>query len=144
MADEAKLQELEAYEQIRRLVADYCHGVDKKDIDRFAAVWLEDASWQAMPEGEWSKGRDEIVATMRGLWEGVGQTHHWGANHVIEVDGDTATGLADADIVMTDLDGKWFRIAASWSDVYERRGDRWGIARRTAQFHHYLPIADPQ
>ena len=43
MSDDSRIDELVAYEEIRRLVADYAHGVDKRDRDRFVSVWHEDA-----------------------------------------------------------------------------------------------------
>ena len=143
MADDEKLQELDAYEQIRRLAADYSHGVDKRDRDRFGSVWHEDASWQPMPDGDWCNGRDEILTTIDAIWQGVAETHHWTANHSIRVNGDSATGLADSDCIMKTPEGQWFRVAATYEDAYERRGDTWGILRRTTVIHHQLGIAEP-
>ena len=106
MADETTIRELQAYEHIRRLAADYAHGVDKRDADRFGSVWCEDAEWQPMPDGDWARGREAIVTAIKAIWDGVAETHHWTANHSIEVDGDSATGLADADCVMCTPDGQ--------------------------------------
>jgi uncharacterized protein (TIGR02246 family) len=142
VADESRIDELVAYEEIRRLVADYAHGVDKRDRDRFAAVWHEDAEWQPMPGGDWLKGRDAIVDALGPIWDGNRETHHWTSNHSIQVDGDSATGLVDLDCVLQTADAQWFRVAAAWHDDYERRGERWAIARRTIEIYHHLPIAD--
>jgi ribose transport system ATP-binding protein len=125
MDDDARLKVLEAYEQIRRLAADYAHGVDKRDRERFAAVWHDDASWLPMPDGDWLEGRDAIVGSLDGIWSGVNETHHWVSNHSICVDGDAATGLADVSVVMQTPDGAWTRLAATYDDVYEQRDGRW-------------------
>jgi ketosteroid isomerase-like protein len=143
VADDSKIDELVAYEEIRRLAADYAHGVDKQDFERFMSVWTQGASWQPMPDGDWSRGNDAIAATIKGIWDTVAETHHWTANHSIRITGDTATGLADADCVSQTPDGQWFRVAATYVDTYERQGGTWGIKERTTQIHHYLPIAQP-
>jgi uncharacterized protein (TIGR02246 family) len=140
---EDKLRELEAYEHIRRLAADYCHGFDKRDRDRFLSVWHEDASWQVMPDTEWLQGREAILAALAATWDGVKESHHWMCNHSIQVTGDSATGLIDADCVIQTPDGKWFRVAAAYHDVYERRDDVWAIARRGIDIFHNVAIAEP-
>jgi uncharacterized protein (TIGR02246 family) len=139
--DDRRIDDLEAYEEIRRLAADYAHGFDKRDLDLFLSVWGDDASWTTMPEGEPSVGRDAIRATCEATWQAVGDTHHWMANHSIRVDGDTATGTLDADCEVTDPDGTWFRVAATYADTYGREGGTWRITGRTTQIHHYLPMA---
>jgi uncharacterized protein (TIGR02246 family) len=143
MDEDARLKVLEAYEQIRRLAADYAHGVDKRDRERFASVWHDDASWLPMPDGEWLEGRDAIVGSLDGIWSGVNETHHWVSNHSICVEGDAATGLADVSVVMQTPDGVWTRLAATYDDVYEQRDGRWMIKRRSTQIFHALPIAEP-
>ncbi len=41
----SRIERLEAESVIRRLVADYCHGFDKRDWDRFFGVWHDGAVW---------------------------------------------------------------------------------------------------
>ncbi len=132
-----KLQELDAYEQIRRVAADYCHGVDKHDRDRFASVWHQDAEGLPFP------GREAILATLDGIWGAVSETHHWACNQSVRVDGDEATGLADVDVVMQTPDGKWYRTAASYEDVYAGRDGEWRLLRRGTQIHHQIEIPEP-
>jgi uncharacterized protein (TIGR02246 family) len=140
---EDKLRQLEAYEQIRRLVAEYALGFDRRDRERFASVWHEDASWQPMPGGDWVTGREAIVGAAAPVWDAVQETHHWMANHSIQVDGDSASAEVDADVVMQTADGNWFRIAAAYHDEYERRGDTWAILRRSSEVFHHVAIAEP-
>lgn len=143
MSEHSKLDELVAYEEIRRLVADYAHGADKRDAERFRSVWTEDAAWQPMPGGDWSRGLDAIMASIQAVWDGLAESHHWFCNLSIRVEGDTATGLSDADCVVRSPDDQWFRIAATYSDTYAREEGRWGIKERTVQVHHHVPIAAP-
>jgi len=41
MALVTRIERLEAESAIRRLMADYCHGFDKREWDRFASVWQD-------------------------------------------------------------------------------------------------------
>jgi uncharacterized protein (TIGR02246 family) len=144
MTESSRLDELEAYERIRRLTADYSHGIDKRDRERFAAIWAETAEWEPQPGMPWCRGREAILEMLDQIWSFVAETHHWVCNHAIDVDGDSATGLSDATAVALSPDGKWTRTAASYNDVYHRVDGRWQIVRRTCQVHHALPIAEPQ
>ena len=140
---EERLHDLEAYEEIRRLIADYAHGLDKRDFARFESIWASDARWRALPDQEWVTGRKEIVVAARKLLDPVNQSSHWTANLSIRVAGDTATGLVDADCVFSSADGSWFRLGASYDDQYARRDGRWVITRRQTIIHYNLPIAEP-
>lgn len=40
---ETRIDRLESQFELHRLVSEYCHGVDKRDLDRFADIWHEDA-----------------------------------------------------------------------------------------------------
>lgn len=142
MADDETFRELQACEQIRRLAADYAHGVDKRDRERFVSVWHDDAAWQPLPDADWLNGHDAILSALEGMWSGLTETHHWMANHSIRVNGASATGIVDADCVVQTPDGSWFRVAATYHDDYERRGDEWKLARRTTEVSHNLPIAE--
>lgn len=67
---------------------------------------------------------------MAGQWAAFRQMHHWTANHVVDIDGDRATGEADVDVTVEFADGSWSRGGGTYRDDYVRVGGRWRIARR--------------
>ena len=102
----ARLDRVESELAIRRLAHEYCHGADKQDIARWAGVWSEDAVW-ALGHGQDAVGLAAICDAVRGQWGAFRQMHHWTANLVVEIDGDSATGEADVDISVELADGVW-------------------------------------
>lgn len=78
-------------ESIRRLFADYCHFVDGVDLDRWIALFAEDAEMALGKQV--MTGRSEIMAWIRSVAAASTQpTRHMCVNSAIDVDGDTATG----------------------------------------------------
>lgn len=131
--------------EITRLVHEYCHGVDKRDPDRFMSVWAEEAVWQVGPEQVF-RGRDAILDGARRQWDAFGQMHHWSANLVLAVDPgeNRATGESDVDVTVEMQDGRWVRGGGTYRDVYTREHGQWKIKRRdaVAHFHLYGESAD--
>ena len=82
---------------LRRLVNEYAIASDGFDNERYAALFTEDASFSATAGGATepfitANGRAEIarVPDANRVFE---QTFHEIANHVVEIDGDRATGV---------------------------------------------------
>lgn len=121
---------------IRALVANYCHGIDKRDRDRFLSIWHPDAEWLGGPSGD-CHGILEITRTLEEkVWPGAAETHHWTSNLVIELEGNRATGLCDADVVVISPRGTPLMVAATYRDAFERRAGTWRIARRSIEVHY--------
>lgn len=143
---EARVDELESRAAIQRLLAEYCHGVDKHELDRFAAVWHPDASLvMGEPIGDFH-GIDEIRHFIREIvWETqLPESHHWTTNMSLSFsDADHADGVSDVLAAGTGPDGRRVSIAATYRDVFERRGGQWRILRRAAEIHYELPVAVP-
>ena len=45
----ARVDQLESRMAIRDLASDYCHGFDKRDFERFLAIWWPDCVWDIGP-----------------------------------------------------------------------------------------------
>jgi len=142
---EEMVQELFAIESVRRLTANYSHGVDKRDGALFASIWTQDAEWESNPGGPYSCGHAEIMTTVEQVWSAVPETHHWHCNHAIDVNLElgTATGVCDAASVARFPDGRWTRTAITYRDKYARVGETWLISQRLCEVHHALEIAEP-
>ncbi|MBW0252835.1 nuclear transport factor 2 family protein [Cellulomonas sp. PS-H5] len=135
-----RLDRLESESAIRTLVHEYCHGADKRDLRRFAAVWTPDAVWQVAPTQEF-RGVEAICAAVEWQWSAFPQMHHWTANLVIDLDGDEARGEVDVSVTTRLPDGAWLRGGGVYRDTYVRTDLGWRISRREAE---HLFSLDPR
>lgn len=125
------LHDVVARDQIRRLTAEYAHGLDARDLELFEGVWADDAQWQPSPTFDWCRGKEEILAMAEKIFSGVARTHHLVTNHIIDIDGETATGMSDMLSENLAPDGQWSRAVAKHQDRYVRQDGRWVIAHRS-------------
>ncbi|MGI9614026.1 MAG: nuclear transport factor 2 family protein [Acidimicrobiales bacterium] len=92
LANDDALRRIDDERACERLIATYCHLVDFRDAPAIADLFTADGSWRA--DGVDMVGQDEIRAgfTRR---QGVTrrQSRHVCTNVVVDIDGDTATGL---------------------------------------------------
>jgi len=132
---DTRLDRIESELAIRRLAAEYCHGADKRDLDRFLAVWAPNAVWQ-VGDDPGHEGREAIARVVRAQWATFPQYVHWTTNHAIWIDGDDARGESDVATTVRVDSGRWVRTGATYRDEYRRIDGRWLIARRhaTARF----------
>ncbi len=135
----AAIDKLLSESDITRLVHEYCHAVDKRDPDRFLAVWSGDAVWEVGQDTVF-RGHAGILAAVEQQWDTFRQMHHWSANLVLDVapGEDKATGESDVDITVEMGDGRWVRGGGTYRDTYLREHGRWTIARRESLGHFHL------
>lgn len=141
---EARIDRLESREAIHGLVSDYCHGFDKRDFERFLAIWWDDCVWNIGPPFGSFAGHDgirEAVKTV--LWPAWGQSQHVTSNLVVTFDGpDTAHALCDVDCTGTLADSNEATfVGATYADRMERRGGAWKIAERNVTMHYFNSFA---
>jgi ketosteroid isomerase-like protein len=133
-----RLDRLESRNEIEKLVANFCHGVDKHDEETFLSIWDEEGVW-ARPQGDF-RGKVELLRALREIvWVGWQSTQHWANNLVIEIDGDAATGTFDMSMQAVSNDGISTFASATYSDRYARRGNRWGIVHRSFKPKYFAP-----
>jgi hypothetical protein len=136
-----RLDVLEAHRAIERLVAEYCHGIDRREIERFVAIWHDDALYALGPRIGDVRGREQIrrAATSR-LWPQTKATHHWTVNLSLEVaaQDDRATGLCNALVVGRDVENRRFSAMLTYEDVFTRVDGCWGFAERRLTLHEVL------
>lgn len=138
---EVRLARLEATEEIRNLAKEYCHGLDKRDLDRFLAVFTDDAVW-VLGEDNAPTGHSEIGETVTaGIWAAFAETHHWTSNHVIDWTDETPRGTCDVSATVRKASGEWLRASATYVDTYVHSDGRWLIARREATVHFTEPLS---
>ena len=128
---ENRLDRIESELAIRRLAAEYCHGADKRDLDRFLAVWAPTAVWQMTDEVRY-EGHEAIAGLVQAQWRTFAQYVHWTTNHTIWIDGDDARGECDVAASIHLRSGRWVRTGGTYVDEYRRIDGRWLITRRDA------------
>lgn len=139
-----RIGRLEAESDIRRLNHEYCHGADKRDKDRFAAIWAAHAVWVVGPSQQF-EGVDAICDAVAWQWATFPQMHHWTTNHVVTLapDWNSAVGEADVSVTLQFPGGDWLRGGGVYRDEYIRTPVGWRISRREAEHLFNLDPVPP-
>ncbi|GAA0291808.1 nuclear transport factor 2 family protein [Kineococcus aurantiacus] len=132
------------HEAIRRLVDAYAHHADRRDPDRQAAVFSQDAQ-VLLFEGDPAqvaplqtiRGREALAATFTGLIAQYEATTYLNGQSDIDVTGDSATAetYCMAHHLLRD-DGQrvLLTMAIRYLDTFERTASGWRIAERRIVF----------
>ncbi|OBI72456.1 nuclear transport factor 2 family protein [Mycobacterium asiaticum] len=136
---QARIERLEALDEIRQLAAKYAVALDMRDFDALANLFVPDVGVPGRRRGrealrQWYD--TEIRRSLLGSAHGV-------LGHVIDVhDGCRATGLVYS---RNDLETEsaWVIELLAYLDSYERQDGRWYFARRTPLFWYQSDITDP-
>ncbi|MCG3754030.1 nuclear transport factor 2 family protein [Amycolatopsis sp. Poz14] len=124
---EERLQWALDVEEIKTLLAKYCHGIDKQDEKLFMSIWSEDADY-VLPRGE-GHGTDGVRALVRKVWTQVPRCHHHITNPLISVDGDTATAKTDVFYFRLTADGVNQLLSGGYELEFVRRDGEWRTRR---------------
>jgi ketosteroid isomerase-like protein len=118
-------------DQIRRTIAEHPQTLDDGDVDRYVALFMEDARLTAGAT-EYA-GRPAIQEFIKGYFAGQGsrQTRHLFGNSVIDLDGDQAHSVSDVMVYARDDAGPWgLATLTRHHDTLVRSGDRWLFAAK--------------
>ena len=133
---EERAQVLADKDEIRELTARYCFAVAEGDADAIVELFCEDGSFRMRDRSY------EGVEGLRELYAGAaaGTTPKpFIQNHVIEVDGDTATGRCGVEIRMV-RKGEAYTVAGHYADTYRRVDGRWRFQSRDFMTYHWVPL----
>jgi hypothetical protein len=121
------LAELLARERIRQLALRYALGVDGKDLDAIADLFVDDVS-----NGRYGPGREGVKNFYDRALRAFHCSMHLVANHTIDFDDDHhAHGVVYCRAQHHVLEPEhWFDQALAYWDTYERVGDEWLFRRR--------------
>src|ERR1700678_2564399 len=126
-----RLDMLESRIHIGDLVAGYCEGLDRRDLDRFIDIWHEDATYLPPADRGPFHGAEELGNYLEIVARAWSATHHWATNHVITFSSpDRAAGRSDAFAICISHDSEPHLISATYHDVYRRDVGSWKIHRR--------------
>lgn len=138
-----RVDQLESRLAIQALAFEYCHGFDKRDFDRFMAIWSEDCVWNIGPPFGVFEGHDGVREAVNNvLWPAWAESHHLTSNNVIQFDSpDRAHSVCDVDCVGR-LAGEQVCqiVGATYRDQLERTDGRWFIKQRDVAIHYFNPV----
>ncbi|OUS13088.1 hypothetical protein A9Q89_03585 [Gammaproteobacteria bacterium 53_120_T64] len=142
----ARIQVLEDKDAIRELTAKYCYAVVRQDCEALLKMFTDDGEFLMAPQFEF-RGREQLAALYRDKIEEVAPKPFI-QNHVIDVDGDQATGncaveirLCAVEIRLVDA-GQAVTACGHYNDVYRRVAGEWKFARRDFELYHWVSLAE--
>ncbi|MCG7300566.1 nuclear transport factor 2 family protein [Brevibacterium ravenspurgense] len=145
---DACLETLLEEESIKRVLLDYCRGVDRRDFDLVRSTYHPDAIDN---HGPYNGDIDGLVAWMKKRHQGVKYSMHVIANIIIEfaapdkavvetycityqgLDPDSGVSPEDAGIASAKA-GTKTQVRCRYIDVFEKRYGSWKIADRTVAY----------
>ncbi len=121
------LEELIARDQIHQLADRYAIGLDAKDMDTVAMLFVEDVN-----SGRYGSGREGVKAFLDYVLRQFHCSMHLVGNHVIDFDDeDRAHGIVYCRAHHHVLEPEhWHDMSLAYWDTYERHGGRWYFRRR--------------
>lgn len=135
----ARIDRLEAIDEIRQLAAKYAVALDMRDLDSLVNLFVDDVGVPGKRRGraalrDWydTELRHDLLGSAHGI-----------LGHVIDVhDADHATGLVYS---RNDLETAtvWVIELLAYLDSYERRSGRWFFVRRIPLFWYESDLGDP-
>jgi len=131
------VRELADKDEIRELTHRYAHAIWQQDPAGCAVLFTDDGVMDAA--GQRSEGRGAVEETLRqALSAAMKPMVH---NHIIDVQGDTATGICYVDLRGT-VQGRSMIGAAYYDDMYERVDGRWKFKSRKLTMTFFAPLKE--
>lgn len=136
---EQLVRELADAEAIRDLARRYAHFVWQKDIPAAIDLFTEDGE---MDTGDRPpiRGRQALLETYESVL-GDGEFQPFVHNHVIDLDGESATGTCYLDLRAT-VDGESMIGAGIYRDRYARVGGEWKFRSRKLTMCYLVPLSE--
>lgn len=130
-AEESRLRDLIARQEIYNLLCDYMHAQDRLDPVLHRSVFHDDATTDY---GAYKGGPDGFVAFAQDILKEHLANHHMIGQAKIDVEGDVAFGEVYFQAhhrIVEDGEEKDLFVSGRYIDRYERRGGKWKIAHRS-------------
>jgi gamma-hexachlorocyclohexane dehydrochlorinase len=124
------------------LVSEYCLAVDERELDRFLAIWWENAVWD-IEFVDTFVGYEGIRRAVRDvIWPMWQSTAHYCANLRVNFDGPyKASGISSVYCIGNLADGQAANAVGNYYDDFERRGGVWKIVQRRVNQRFFTPLA---
>lgn len=138
---EARIQELADREEIRDLAATYAHrvahGLSNADLFTDDGAYIHRRA--VGDPGRTVQGRAALDAHFIDRPGSTGSAMPMIHNHLIVVDGDTATAICSIELRVSDS-GTSVIASGFYRDRLRREGGRWKFVVRDVAFFHWVPI----
>jgi ketosteroid isomerase-like protein len=120
-------------EQIRRLTHEYSWAIDNFQLDELLGLFAQDAVFDLRGLGAPSEavGHEALRAAFAAIIDSLSGCVHLTMNHLIDVDGDTATGNIYCHAFVVNADGSRAENLVVYQDDYVRTDDGWKFSSRT-------------
>jgi ketosteroid isomerase-like protein len=138
---EQQVQALADREEIKELTARYAHGVARGEGGAVAALFTDDGVFinsfnQADPPMV-VRGRQELDKFYGSIKRNTAlPCIH---NHIINLDGDRATGTCSLEVRIT-RNNQSMIGSAYYDDTFRRENGHWKFVERKCTFFHFVPI----
>lgn len=137
---EERLHRIEAITEIKELTARYCYHVSRKEGDAVVELFTDDGVLDGSSAGMGRiEGREALVAFYRPAVTQAEETLPFIQNHIIDVNGDDATGTCALEARFS-RGGRSITVAGHYEDTYRRVDGRWLFAERKLFFNHVVPL----
>ncbi|MGY2399381.1 nuclear transport factor 2 family protein [Pseudomonas sp. SDO5271_S396] len=137
----ARLDALESRVAIETLISAYANAFDRIDVSLLQSIWHADSTLDLPGFGS-ATSRDEILLMAENSWRQMPHMHHWMANPLIRIDGDSAMGTVAADCLFHDMEKGPVQVSGLYHDRFERREGRWAFLSRRFELHYLTPLKD--
>ena len=134
---EERIRALEDRDAIRELTARYCQLAVAGKSEEIVALFTRDGVMESGDTCE--RGQARLLELYRASFESlrpIPSVH----NHVVELDGDHATGFCSLELRMVE-NGEAVTAAGHYEDRFEREHGLWKFAHRKLVFYHRVPLS---
>ncbi len=118
---------------IHELVASYADAVSRRDAKDWGDLWASNGVWcvPSFPSLERVEGRETIRNAWQVAMDNFSMNIMIQTLGAVDVQGDTATGRAYHNELVTDLEGNTHTAMGLYEDDYVRNDGIWQFAKRT-------------
>lgn len=136
---ESQVRELADREAIRDLARRYAHHVWRAEVADAIALFSEDGEMD-LGEGQVLRGRQALLDAYGGILDDA-QFHPFVHNHVVDIQGDEATGTCYLDL-RTVTEGRSMIGSGYYDDRYVRVDGEWKFRSRKLTMCYLAPITE--
>ena len=137
-----RVEQLEAREAIRTLVADYSMAVDDRDVKTIGTLFADNGIFGHADGSAVMHGRQAIVDFYNGRLGDMGPTYHYPHSHKITfTDAKTAEGIVLAHAELSQ-EGKTYYTGLRYYDKYQLQDGKWVFEERLLKFLFFMPMEE--
>jgi hypothetical protein len=135
----ARVDALESRAAIESLISAYANAFDRMDRGLLQDIWHADAILD-LPDFGSAASRDEILLMAVNNWQQMPHMHHWMANSLIDIEGDSATATVAANCLFHHIDQGPVQVSGLYHDRFLRREGEWRFLSRRFELHYLTPL----